>query len=230
MYLSPLRLTVGIGPNKSMWSSCSGQVLKLTTCSRMRLWFVSLADILCKISLLMKFDLGRIEAKSLETNLDLFLKFRCENLLCYNQLTSSEALVKKQVVSIDLIFDKFTTYTFPFIVPVSLIEFVSKTLTWHWLLRNITGCPLSYSWLMLCRLCFNPSTNTTLLKDNTFPYNVISSSFFRIFISKDNYWSIFLWHKFFFSDISSLFLVICLEHPLSRYQIEVVVLPSWKKN
>ena len=148
-------------PNKSMWNSCRGSsiddsVLLLNDAFLcFPFWQASQRPSLVNLAL------GSPLNRFFVTNRFIALQFKWDNFLCHNQLSSTQALLNRHVISSELVELKSATYTFPVLFPVRRIFPVLLSEITQASLVNQTSFPLSHNWLILNKLCLSPSTSAT---------------------------------------------------------------------
>ena len=146
------------GPNKSMWSISKGLVVE-TNCFCLKevlvcfpFWHAS------HILSFSNLSLGKPITSSLYAILFKCCMWIWAIRLCHNYVSSH--FVIKQLIS-ELMQCKSSMYTLLTLLPtrwVSLESLLEMRQISGW---KVTSSPLSQSWLMLSRLCFNPSTKST---------------------------------------------------------------------
>ena len=153
----PPRLVVLIGPNRSIWRSSKGfEVVTTVFDLKELLVCFPLAQGLQTPS---NFPLtfGRPSTRLFFCNFLMPSKLQCPSRLCHNSVDLSLLAARQMFCSLSS--SRLSTYKF-FSLFASKMTAPSFTML-HFDSWNLIWWPLSHSWLMLMRLCFNPLTNNT---------------------------------------------------------------------
>ena len=151
------------GPNKSMSSNSSGLEVETTFIGLKELFFFFFFLPFWHASHNLSFSnlsLGSPTTSSFDAILLRWCIWIWANLLCHNQ--DSSFLVSKQFM-LDVMQETLSIYTLFTLLPTRTFSLDFESAMRQRLGSKVILYPLSHSWLMLSKLCFNQSTKSTSL-------------------------------------------------------------------